>query len=350
MIKVAALTSGRNLPSTRFRVRQYIEALKQYGIVVDEYIPAIEKGRKIPFLPTSIKPRYVPPLYLAWIGVKAGTRLPGLIGSFTHQITWLQRELIPGLYTLERFLKSPIIYDVDDAIWTTSMLGESTNSSIAKRAKIILAGNTYIANWFSQYSQNIHIIPTAIDSTAFVPVTKKTSDKFIVGWSGSYGNLPYIEQIEPVLKRFVDQYKDSIIRIICDKPPKFHLLSTDQFEFIPWSPEIEISKVQTMDVGLMPLDDNDFTRGKCSFKMLQYMSCAIPVIVSPVGMNADVLKIDNVGVGPQTNNEWFEALELYYKNRAIAHETGINGRKVIIENFSQSLIAQKLANIFQQLK
>lgn len=350
MIRVAALTAGEKTPSRRFRVKQHLELLRsEHQIDVDEYVPAIEKGRKVPLLPESIKPKYVPPLYAAWLAILAGTRVRGIIGSRTHQVTWLQRELIAGLYTLERLLKPPIIYDIDDAIWMVSMLAEHTNRSIARRVDVVIAGNTYLADWYSQYAKDVRIVPTAIDTDRFIPPPSPTTEEFIIGWTGSFGNLPYLEMIEPALHRFLSTYQAAKLRVICDKEPNFHLLRDDQVEFIPWSPEMEVTAVQSMNVGLMPLEDTLWTRGKCSFKMLQYMSCQIPVVVSPVGMNNDVLAIDQVGLAAKTQDEWYEAIEHYYLDQAAVVSDGLAGRRVVLSHFSKPLVAKKIAVVFKSL-
>jgi glycosyltransferase involved in cell wall biosynthesis len=104
-----------------------------------------------------------------------------------------------------------------------------------------------------------------------------------------------------------------------------------------------------MDIGLMPLPNNEWTKGKCSFKMLQYMACCIPVIVSPVGMNSEVLALGEVGLGANSPSDWYEALVFFYKNRSLGHNFGKNGRQVVEDNFNQKVICQKLAKVFQDL-
>jgi glycosyltransferase involved in cell wall biosynthesis len=171
----------------------------------------------------------------------------------------------------------------------------------------------------------------------------------VIGWTGSFGNLPYLEAIEPALHRFMLAYPSTVLRIVCDKPPSFRHIHSDHVEYVPWSPKVEATSIQTMDVGLMPLEDSLWARGKCSFKMLQYMSCQIPVIVSPVGMNTDVLALGEVGIPARTTDEWYFALEHYYTNRSQAALHGRTGREVILRHFSQRLVAQQIAEVFREL-
>src|SRR5215467_11802628 len=117
MLKIAALTSGRNAPSTRFRVRQHIESLRPFDIDVAEYCPAINKNRRLPGWCLQMGKPFNLPFYAALQTVKLSTRLPGLVGSWRSQITWLERLILPGFLTLETVLRKPFVFDVDDAIW-----------------------------------------------------------------------------------------------------------------------------------------------------------------------------------------------------------------------------------------
>ena len=132
MIKVAALTAGRKVPSTRFRVRQHIDSLHKYGIEVREYMPVIDKYALLPGWPDKISYKYALPYLALWQGCKLTTRLPGLWGSWRNSITWLEREILPGYLTLEMSLKRPIVLDVDDSIWLSKPFGRTAVARIAK--------------------------------------------------------------------------------------------------------------------------------------------------------------------------------------------------------------------------
>lgn len=354
MIKVAALTSGKLVPSTRFRVRQHIQDLNKLGIEVREYVPIINKYMPIPLWPKGLSPKYGLPFYGVWQGIKVVSRIPGLIGSWRNQITWLERQLLPGYLTLEPFLKNPLVFDVDDAIWHSRPFGKSSVSAIAKKADIVVAGNNYLAEWFSKYSKDVRVIPTAVNTERFKPnplklKNKDQSKRFVIGWIGSSGNLGYLEAIETALKRFLTNYRDSEILIIADRKPAFTSLPDNQVRYLSWSIDNEVKAVQQMDVGLMPLPDNEWTRGKCSFKMLQYMACGIPVVVSPVGMNSEVLALGQLGLPAVNQSDWYEALSYFYKNRDYINEYGRNGRLVVEKFFSQNVISNQIAKVFKEL-
>src|SRR5882724_8166052 len=169
MIRVATLTSGRRQPSTRFRVRQHVDALRTYGIEIREYVPAIDKYAFLPGWPRHISIKYALPYYLLWQSTKLATRIPGVVESWRAQITWLERQLLPGYLTLERQLRRPIVFDVDDAIWLARPFGSVSVGATARRAAVVLAGNTYLADWFSQYATDVRIVPTAVDTDRYQP-------------------------------------------------------------------------------------------------------------------------------------------------------------------------------------
>ena len=124
--------------------------------------------------------------------------------------------------------------------------------------------------------------------------------------------------------------------VIADAPPSFSRIPRERVRFLSWSPELEADAVRQMHVGLMPLPDDIWTRGKCSFKMLQYMATGIPVVVSPVGMNADLLAAASPGLAARKDDDWYEALTYFYLHR---HQ----------QDYSREVISAKLAAIFKEI-
>ena len=348
MIKVAALTSGRDIPSTRYRIRQYIEPLQGWGIKVLESCPWIDKWKPIPGKPARLSNRRILPIYAIWQGIKLATRVPGVISSYRYDITWLSRQLLPGYLTFEPILKRPLVFDVDDAIWLTTPFGTSAVACTAKRADVVIAGNTYLANWFDKWSKDVRIIPTAVDTERYHPTLSShdASDQFVIGWIGSSANLPYLEDIEDVLNKFLISIPNASILVVSDRTPHFKYIAFEKMRYIPWSEKAEAETIQKMDVGIMPLPDNEWTRGKCSFKMLQYMSCGIPVVVSPVGMNHEVLKMGNIGFQAKYPIDWNDALSYLYHNRDKASMMGSNGRTIVRKCFAKEKVVQNIAKIF----
>ncbi|WP_456415024.1 glycosyltransferase family 4 protein [Thiolapillus sp.] len=349
MIDVAALTSGRNLPSSRYRIRQHIAPLAGLGVSVKEYCPAIDKWAGVPGKPHGLTNRQVLPVYALWQGVKLGARLPGLLKSHAADVTWLNKELLPGYPTLESWLGKPLIADIDDAIWLTPPFGNRVARKLAQHADVLIVGNEYLANWFERYNRNIHIVPTAIDTRLFQPrgSMERTESVFTIGWIGSQGNLAYLESIEDGLVEVCKRCVDARLLVVSDRRPGFRRLGVDKVVYRPWRESNEVADIQDMDVGLMPLPDSEWGRGKCAFKMLQYMAMEKPVVVSPVGMNARILEMGELGFRAQSEADWVNALVNLYEDRQQARRMGIVGRKVVQTNFDLAVIAEKLAAIFK---
>jgi glycosyltransferase involved in cell wall biosynthesis len=350
MIEVAALTSGRRVPSSRFRVRQHVEPLRSLGVDVHEYVPAIDKYARLPGWPSGVSQVAVGPLYLLWQAVKVSSRLPAVLASHRHDVTWLQRELLPGYLTLEPALKRPLVLDIDDAIWLAKPFGRSATRALARRADLIVAGNRYLAEWFSGHNREVHVVPTAVDTDRFRARPRPDSGRasFVVGWTGTSGNLAFLRSIERPLARFLDEHPDARLRVVSDAPPG--LTASGQVDYVPWSEDVEVAAVQEMDVGLMPLPDNEWTRGKCGFKMLQYMACGVAVVASPVGVNAEILAMAELGLAAREEADWYDALCWLHANRFKALQYGENGRSVAETRFGKEVVARQLAEIFRRFR
>jgi glycosyltransferase involved in cell wall biosynthesis len=320
-------------------------------VAVQEYIPAIDKFRTLPFWPEKVNYRYGLPLFLLWQGIKVATRIPDVVRTWSHQVIWLERELLPGWVTLEPLLKRPVVFDIDDAVWLAPPFGTSVKK-IARRSEVVVAGNNYLADWFASSCRDVRVVPTAVDLDRYRPGPDDSPGKnsrFRIGWIGSSANLRYLEAIESPLDRFLADHRDSELFVMADKPPAFRHLPGDRIRFLPWSENAEVGAFQQLDVGLMPLPNEEWTRGKCSYKMLQYMACGIPVTVSPVGMNVEILALGRAGLTCSENGEWYEALSDLYANRERARAYGIEGRKIVERYFSRKQVTGTLAGIFREL-
>src|SRR5713101_5721375 len=337
MIKVTALTSGRNVPSSRFRVRQFIEPLANLGIQVSEYPLRLRKYT--PNISTSIR-------FLV-DACKTVARVPGLLAARTSDITWLERELVPRRFTLEHWAGSKRLFDVDDAIWLT---GDSAFSEeIAIKSYGVIAGNEFLAEHYRSVGARAWVVPTSIDTDRWQPLPKlQDRSSWVVGWTGTSSNLECLESLEEPLADFLAQHPETKLVVVCDRKPSFKRISPAQWNFVKWSRAREVQLVQRMDVGLMPLPDTEWSLGKCAFKMIIYMALGIPVVVSPIGANKDVLQKADVGLAATTANDWYEALRSLFQDRKRANELGSTGRKLVEDNYSVVKNARALAGIFEE--
>lgn len=349
-IRVAALTSSRNDPTARFRFRQHIAVLDKYCVEVTEHCPAFNQLARLPGKLSNIRTRYIPPILCAQMLLNAFLRIPGIVGTYKADVLWLERCFIPGLDALVHLTKAPRVLDVDDAIWLMTPLGEWSAKLLTRSVDAVIAGNNYLADWYSKYCKKIYIVPTAIDCQRFLPKQdgpKTENDFFVIGWAGSSANFKYLKLIEKPLARFLTNHPRSKLLIVADRGPVFKLIPKSQVMFEPWMVQTEATILHKMDIGIMPLTDDDWTRGKCSFKMLQYMATGIPAVVSNVGMNKEILAKGLCGFGVDNNEAWYEYLELLYSKPHLRAELGRTGRMIAESSYSIEVISRQLADVFR---
>ena len=327
MIKVTALTGSKDDPSSRFRIRQFIKPLHELGIAVKEYRPLISRYK--------IEP-------LPWLA--AALRVPGLIASRISDVTWLGRELISGRFSFEHLAGRKRVFDVDDAIWM--FYPRDYSAEIVEHCDGVIAGNHFLAEHYEKLGAKVWLVPTSIDTDVWQRAKKEASAKWTIGWMGSWANLFFMYDIEEPLADFLAQHPDSRLLIVCDRRPSFKKLS---FDFVQWSMESEVSLVNEMDVGLMPLEDSELAHGKCGFKMLSYMAVGLPVIVSPVGANEEILAHDTLGFAATSADDWYQALKRLYEDRELGARMGSTGRRVAEEHYSVKSNVVKLVEIFREV-
>jgi glycosyltransferase involved in cell wall biosynthesis len=345
-VRVEAIVSGRLAASSRFRVLQHVEPLGRLGIEVSARPPRISKYASIPGHWVR-RPVVAPLSRLALQGAKVAARLPGAARSWRADVTWLEREVMPGHLTVETLLHPPMLFDVDDAIWLPSPGHERAVRAVARRAACVVAGNDFLADWFGSVAPAVERVWTAIDTDRFTP-RAHLGGPFVVGWTGSGLSLRYLRAITPALARFFAEVPDARLKVMADAFVELPGIPASRVDLIPWSPDTEAAVIQEFDVGLMPLGGGDWAKGKCAFKMLQCMACAVPAVVSPVGMNAEVLAMADVGLSAGTEDDWVEGLLALYRDRGLGLALGRNGRALAERSFSVPLIAGQLAAVIRR--
>lgn len=342
MIDVLAVTSGRNVPSSRFRVRQHIPLLVDHGLDVHEAVPAIDVYRGNPLIVRGV-PRSI--AAASWAAARLLTRFPAVLRSRRADVVWLERAVIPGHSTFERYLGQPMVLDVDDATWLRGPRGEEQLAAAARRSVCAIAGNRHIAEHLSRWMSEIEVIPTAIDTQRFRPSSSdEESQHLVVGWTGTSSNFGYLEGVIEAVSTVLDSY-DAELRIVADREPSF-AVQPRRTTFFPWSEDREAEFVGRFDIGIMPLDDSEWARGKCAFKLLQYMSCGVPFVASPVGMNRELID-SGAGLGASSLRSWQEGLAALLQSSQLRHELGLAGRQEAVNVFDIGPISARLAAVLR---
>ncbi len=328
MIRAIALTGGATVPSARFRIRQFLGQLEPFGVALTE-----RSSGPGSYPPTS---RWARP---AWALASLADRLPAIAASHGADVTVLQRELLSTFVTLEGLTKRPRVLDVDDALW--ALPRGAFAGRLAQRCDRVIAGNAFLAEWFSSYCRDVQVIPTAVDTIRFRPAPRPADGRVIIGWSGASGGLHYLSSLQDDLAEVLGANPQVLLRVLSDQPPILPRLPAKQVEFVAWSPESEVPTIQSFDLGLMPLNDSVWERGKCSYKMLLYLSCGVPALVSPVGMNRTVLAEASVGEG--VLGSWRGALSDWIGDEPRRRSAGAAGRALVESTYSRLVIAPRLA-------
>ena len=349
MIKILGLALyGPLAASHRYRLGQFVPGLADMGIDLqirhllgDDYLHARFNGQNLPL--TSI--------------IKDGMRR---FNDLWHQgnfdAVMLQCELMPLMPGwLERALiHKPYIYDFDDAFylkyrtgkmsWAKPLLGKKFDRVMAGAATVT-AGNYGLADYAGRFNANSHYLPTVVDTNRYLPIKgARGSEFFTVGWIGSPSTAPYLtELIEPLSN--LGKEGDVRLIVIGAKAPKIPNVSVVEHQ---WHEHTELELINAFDVGVMPLADDDWARGKCAFKLIQYMACALPVIASPVGANVDVVNKQS-GVLAANAQEWLEAFRLLRDNPGMRVNMGEAGRERVAQHYSLQQNLPKLAGVIHQV-
>ena len=320
-----------------------------------QYFPDLEKsGLKVTVRP-FFSDKYLKALYAgqnSWMAILQAyvKRLLVICTVFQYDRIVIQYELFPFFpaWFEQLFKASGIRYmvDYDDAIfhnydlhpnkWVRKFLGKKIDH-VMGCSGVVIAGNEYLANRAKiAGAQKIIIIPTVIDLLNYKYKENYTTEKFTIGWIGSPSTYKYLQGIKNELINFASQNNAEIIVIGAYHTAKYE----PPFRFIPWKAETENEWIRKFDVGLMPLDDTPWSKGKCSFKLIQYMASGVPVIASPVGMNTEVVTEENGFLASDTN-DWIKYLTLYFEDTELRAAHGEMGRQMVEDKYALQVTAKQ---------
>lgn len=328
-------------PSQRFRFEHYFNELENQHIYFEIHSFFSDKTWNIIYSTKTFEK-----IYGIITGFINRFKLLFLISKF--DFIFIHREATPlgppiCEWLIAKILKKKIIYDFDDAIWLSDPDEKGTLKSLFKwKSKVrnickwsykVSVGNQYLAEYAKKYNSNVYIIPTVVDTENYHnprKLKKENNESITLGWTGTHSTLQYLKKLIPLLKEvYFDQpFK---LLIISNKAPDFEF---PEMEFIQWSLQTEIQDLYRVDIGIMPLTDDAWSKGKCGFKVIQYMSLEIPSLASVVGVNTKIIEHEKNGFLCSNEDEWRKYLIQLIKDKNLRSQIGLKAREKIIKDYS----------------
>jgi glycosyltransferase involved in cell wall biosynthesis len=248
-----------------------------------------------------------------------------------------------------------VVYDLDDAFWTHPPQFKQIGASFRDPHRIekmmamcdqILAGNSFLAEHAQAYNTHVTVLPTVIDTERFYLREERADEVITIGWIGRWSSSDYLEMLIPVFQRLVNRYPQVKLHFVGAKD--MPLPAGLPIEIIPWRLESEVEEIARFDIGIMPLPDDVYSRGKCGLKLLQYMAMGVPGVASPVGVNREIVQDGLNGFWASTEEEWFENLSCLICDRALRKTLGLAGRRTVEDHYSLQTAGVALIQILNQ--
>lgn len=335
--------------SSRLRSYQYVPALRAAGIDLevsplfdDNYVRALYARRR----------------RLGTVVAGFLRRLARMLAAGGYDVVWIEKELLPWLPApMERLpgSRTAMVVDYDDAVFhrydmhrsrfVRRILGRKIDD-VMRGADLVIAGNSYLADRAAMAGcPRVEQMPTVVDLKRYPPrsVAAANAEPVVIGWIGSPATARYLQMITPALQALG---ASNAIRCIAVGARPDQLAGT-RFTSAPWAEATEAEQVAGFDIGVMPLQDGPWERGKCGYKLIQYMACGLPVVASPVGVNREIVAPGVNGVLASNTEEWVAGLSGLVENAALRKRMGMAGRRRVEQWYSLQVQAPRFIDILR---
>lgn len=337
--------------SSRLRMYQYLPFLREAGFLID-VAPLLDDA----YLQTLYTERR---RELWKVASATLARVTRLLSARKYDLIWLEKEALPGMPALaERLLVAsgtPYVVDYDDAVFhnydrspswlTRRFLGQKIDV-VMRHAAMVAVGNGYLGERARQAgARRIEMIPTVIDVDRYSADPLESSDVgFTLGWIGSPSTQQYLEPLREVWAALATNAERGRLVTVGAQSAFAQELGSEAWT---WSEDTEVRSIRHFDVGVMPLPDEPWERGKCGYKLIQYMACAKPVIASPVGVNRDIVEHGVNGLLADSKDEWAAAVAKLRSDPALRKKMGEAGRSKVERRYTMQVIAPRLETLLR---
>lgn len=342
-------------PGQRYRFEQYFSYLEENGVSCQLSNIISEEDDKVLYSHGN----YIKKALIALNAYRQRKR--ELTSIVKYDLVLIYREaILTGSTFFEKKLSKlgvPILFDFDDAIWVKDVSEGNQRLSFLKNSnkikeilplcKHVLAGNDYLKDFALQYNRNVTIIPSTIDTLKYKQLDIRNNEVITIGWVGSHTTIKHFETIVSVLIKLKEKYKEKIDFKVIGDPVYFN--SDLGINGIAWDNSREVEFFNMLDIGVMPLPEDEWTKGKCGMKGLLYMSVNTPAVMSSVGMNSEIIANGVNGFLADTQEEWFEVLSKLIEDENLRKSIGLAGRKTVEEKYSMNSQKEKYLNLYLSL-
>lgn len=343
-MNVLFLTEGTTVPAARFRVGQFVPHFEAKGIRCTVRAAYGDHYNRISRTPLDVPYRVT----------KRAARVLKSLDAGRFDAVFLQRPAFP-FWSLPELLvhglNDKTIFDFDDSIFLDADGQERARArafdEVVAAVRQNIAGNRWLADR-AGHPEKIRVIPTVIDTDRYVPRSRRDEERVVIGWMGTRSNFASLDTVAPVIRSVLDAHPQTCFRVVSNAPYPT-LADHPRFEFIAWSADREIQLLQSFDIGLMPLPDNPLTRGKCGFKMIQYMAVGSAVIASPTGANAEIFAGSDAGFLARTDDEWRISLEHLIAAPNDRNDAGSSARAHVEDRYSVRSVIPKYLDVFERI-
>lgn len=337
--------------SNRVRVEQYIPYLEAEGM-----------SCKIrPFVNKSFyRVLYLPHCYMEkafWFAICTVNRILDILRALRYDIVFIHREAYPlggpVIEMLLHMMRKPIIFDFDDSIFLHNTSEHNIYierfkrpdkvSKIIAMSKLVIAGNDYLKLYALSFNKSVITIPSPVDTDKYSPaLTRQDNKKVVIGWVGSNTTKDFLYDLEGMFIDLSRRYANIVIKIV---GASFYSMKLKNVTNKPWLINEEPDDIRSFDIGIMPMPDNEWTRGKCGFKSILYMASGIPVVCSPVGVNKEIVEDGVNGYLAKDHDEWVNRLSRLIEDRHLRQKFGAAGRIKVEQAYSLRVNALKLVKV-----
>lgn len=341
-------------PGQRYRIEQWEPLLREHGVEIT-YAP-FETEELHATLYTQ--GRFVKKLNLV---TKALRQRSSLLGNLkAYDLVYIFRETaLLGPAVFERLIHRsgvPYVFDLDDAVFVTykspsngylsylKFAGKTETS--CRLAAHVMAGNPYLASYARRVNENVTIIPTTIDTEKYKLLSyDRKSGPIVIGWTGSHSTVQHLDTLRETLTKLARQTTFQL-RVI--GTPSYQIDGID-VDTMPWHATTELEDLSNIDIGIMPLPDDKWSKGKCGLKALQFMALGIPTVCSPVGVNTDIIQDNENGLLAASEDEWIRKLSILLESSERREQLGRAGRRTVEQKYSAVSQAPRVHEIFKSV-